>query len=948
MKKTSIDPTERLSPSRDYEGLLREGIELLQKYSGKVWTNYNDNDAGVILLEQLCYGLTDLGYRAGFPMADLLTEKTEQITYQDRMYTAPEIMTSAPWTINDYRKLLMDRFDEIRNVWIEAVPSNSAGLSGMYLLDIELSDELKPAGTPDDELHGLQGFAVKDDVKELLSRSRNLTEVFLEPRLLYPVSVKVVMSAEIDPQVYPEDVAADILLAVQTVLSPNVKAYTYEELEAKGYSSEEILNGPMPERGFLLDEELPNKVTSIIPQNLIKPVSNVKGVVSVYSLGISLNGREPVYDQTINIFPHRVAFLDLRSIKTAKSQDKAQSLEDITLIRNGQELSLRQTVHIDTRIKKATLVKTNSLGFNQSDQLRPTLPTGQFRNLSDYHSIQNSFPSNFGIGHDRLSNDANDLRKAQAVQLKGYLLMFEQLMANYFAQLKHFPRLLSFDTGQTKRRIVAPTFYFRDVYDVPGVEDVLVGVDLYDYSPWQPSADVSEQERWQAFKDDPFNPYVIGLQRVFDNQHKDLERKNKFLTHLLARFASEFQPESILQVNPNYGHTASAEVHYKSTWLKRFASLSANRSLARNYQADQVEAPFQTAEGRQDDDHAETTFERFSALEREVNVQLQLPSFYRGLLEIVHHSLEREMQSVAYVRYDSSATEPLTLLKGDDYYFTEIRLWHNRQEKMTEPHVEVWLGKDRMLSFPSNSKDASEAEQAIKVRWDQLKTITSSSLGYYLLEHTLLLLPMTFRMSLDGKYERRGSLNSISRIVELLQDQVDEPRDEVRVEQQTDQTYKVMLRSWEYSQELAALPTLDEADAAAAEWRTYLYQSEADSETKIPQLQVQVEDEDDRSIEARAFSFTISVVLPGYVGRLREKGFQVFLENTIRERTPAHVRTQFRYLQYEEMESFLESYKPWLDSLRSTEYDKDENKKRALELASLLDLSAIKTTPSTP
>ena len=56
----------------DYESLLRDGISLIQKFSGNKWTDYNFHDPGITILEQLCYALTDLGYRSNFKVEDLL------------------------------------------------------------------------------------------------------------------------------------------------------------------------------------------------------------------------------------------------------------------------------------------------------------------------------------------------------------------------------------------------------------------------------------------------------------------------------------------------------------------------------------------------------------------------------------------------------------------------------------------------------------------------------------------------------------------------------------------------------------------------------------------------------------------------------------------------------------------------------------------------------------
>ena len=57
-----------------------------------------------------------------------------------------------------------------------------------------------------------------------------------------------------------------------------------------------------------------------------------------------------------------------------------------------------------------------------------------------------------------LPESATDERKARARQLKGYLMMFDQLLASEFAQLAHVKDLFSFDEASTRT-------YFSQVVD---------------------------------------------------------------------------------------------------------------------------------------------------------------------------------------------------------------------------------------------------------------------------------------------------------------------------------------------------------------------------------------------------------------------------------------------------------------------------------------------------
>ncbi|WBY09532.1 hypothetical protein PIB19_09655 [Sphingomonas sp. 7/4-4] len=70
-------------PAQDFDALKSEAIGLLQQLCAH-WTDYNAHDPGVTLVELLSYALTDLGYRATLPVADLLAGA--KLATQDGIY----------------------------------------------------------------------------------------------------------------------------------------------------------------------------------------------------------------------------------------------------------------------------------------------------------------------------------------------------------------------------------------------------------------------------------------------------------------------------------------------------------------------------------------------------------------------------------------------------------------------------------------------------------------------------------------------------------------------------------------------------------------------------------------------------------------------------------------------------------------------------------------------
>ena len=157
-------PRIRIDPDGlDFETLRKEGVNKIQDLSGEIWTDYNLHDPGVTILEQLCYGLTDLSYRSGFAVEDYLTDESGTIDYPRQALFAPqEILPSAAVTEIDYQKILYDAIPEIDYVWLEPSATQENGLAnGLYTVFVQLDDELiqsrADSPKPDERLSALSG-----------------------------------------------------------------------------------------------------------------------------------------------------------------------------------------------------------------------------------------------------------------------------------------------------------------------------------------------------------------------------------------------------------------------------------------------------------------------------------------------------------------------------------------------------------------------------------------------------------------------------------------------------------------------------------------------------------------------------------------------------------------------------------------------------------------------
>ena len=198
------------------------------------------------------------------------------------------------------------------------------------------------------------------------------------------------------------------------------------------------------------------------------------------------------------------------------------------------------------------------------------LPAGRYRNLTDFVSVQNELPGNYGVGRHGLSGSADDLRRAQAKQLQAYLLVFDQLLVNYLAQLANARELLAVkpDRGIAPAGALPSTYFSATLSDqVAGAEDIILNYDS-DYPAW--------------------------LADLVTDTEVDTDRMNRFLNHLLARHGQDFTHAAALypyQDNSSSTQSPVAAVKVipaKQRFLQDCVELSRNRASGFNYEAPSV------------------------------------------------------------------------------------------------------------------------------------------------------------------------------------------------------------------------------------------------------------------------------------------------------------------------------------------------------------------------
>lgn len=490
----------------DFDTLRIKGREHIARLSGEIWSDHNVHDPGITIMEVLTYAILDIGYRNQLPIEELLAFDRTGREQEENFFTAAQILSCNPLTILDFRKLILD-IHGVRNVWLEVTDEAEVDLvvdckeshlrykqsglqfpplrlNGLYKVYLELEPEEILKAT------NIEATEVVKKVKCMLWEHRNLCEDFVEIKVLGDEEIAFCAEIELTSNADPDDTMVKILEVIDHSLSPSISYYTLEQLLAKGKTMDEIFegrplktakksfidgsfgtNGTTPSgqaasnsRGFIDTEELMkfDRIQEIRVSDLyreIMKIPEVRGIKNLilqsyvdgqpksgqekWCLRIS-DGRRPV------LAPARAHFTFYKNVLPFVPDKKA----------------------VVERLKKRLInIRKTEL---QPYDLDFEPPLGAFRgDLKNYRSIQNDFPVVYGIGKGHLSPAATAIRRAKARQLKGYLLFFDQLLANYLSQMAKVRTLFSLRPESMRKPEDKRTYFAQQLKGVPEAKDLL-------------------------------------------------------------------------------------------------------------------------------------------------------------------------------------------------------------------------------------------------------------------------------------------------------------------------------------------------------------------------------------------------------------------------------------------------------------------------------------------
>lgn len=398
------------------------------------------------------------------------------------------------------------------------------------------------------------------EAKGVLQQYRNLDEDYYRIKVVDIEEVSVCADVDVKPDADIERVQAEIWLIIEQYFNPPVPFYTLQELLDSDMPVEDIFNGPELSNGFIKSTDLnaSGLKTVLRSSDLINSLMGINGVIAVNQLLMNKYDAEgnvvkgaadpswagngsPLFDNS------KASASWLLFVSPLHQPRFHRGLSRFLFFKNGLPFLPRKDEAYNTLIQLRGELERPKIKNTPNDL---AIPGGVFRDPDAYFPLQYGFPSTYGIGMDGLPSHASSQRKAQARQLKAYLMVFEQLIANALAQITHTADLFSLDTT------IDRTYFAKALSEsaIKGYGELL----------------------------DTLSP--DALQAMTETPPEFHERRNRFLNHLMARFGEQFSEYALLLTRTE-GRQAALDrlIDDKIAFLNAYPAISHNRGKAFNY-----------------------------------------------------------------------------------------------------------------------------------------------------------------------------------------------------------------------------------------------------------------------------------------------------------------------------------------------------------------------------
>ncbi|MBV9962695.1 MAG: hypothetical protein JO072_10645, partial [Parafilimonas sp.] len=461
--------------------------------------------------------------------------------------------------------------------------------------------------------------SIIDNVYCNYQRIRNLCEDVIKISVVPSQQIAVCADIEAENGVDLENILGQLFFKIDTFFSPPVKFYLLKELLDKGLNTEIIFEGPLLKHGFILDEELQqvSLFSEVHVSDLYNLIMSIPGVRTVKYLQITnyYNGQPQTEGEFWKLILNKnsITNVPLPFDKFHLDLDKLRS--KITFYKGDMPITPDKAVatRIYNDLKAAISKPRISPGLSVLNNILP--PVGENYKLDEYYSIQNEFPYVYGVNKDGPPAEADIVQKTKMKQLKGYLLFFDQLLANYLAQLAQIKNLFAVGNENDD------TYFCQPVYDLPMSDatgddnkysnnipatPIMPDTEMLNFYGTQAlltnfatpaliaSKNIDEEnsyiDEWINFINVKKNDYVLKLSDFIQPDSDKFERRNRFLDHLLARFAENFTDYAAMMykftgdvLESKHKKTAQEIADDKVKFLENYDVLSYNRGKGQFY-----------------------------------------------------------------------------------------------------------------------------------------------------------------------------------------------------------------------------------------------------------------------------------------------------------------------------------------------------------------------------
>ncbi|KGM29021.1 hypothetical protein KS18_04400 [Photorhabdus luminescens] len=513
-----------------FDTLLTQAKAVIEQQSGQCWSDTDEHDPGITLLEACCYGASDLAYRHSLPLVDLLTPKSTPTSDNDifpQEFGPQQTLTCCPITADDYRRALLDLHSS------DNIDDKSAGY--FFFNDAQLirepeseryeywynkeereysfiktsdSQQLKLTLRGNYWLYLLPSRETEADkvlaqqsLAAFLKNNRNLGESVSKIIWLQPVDFLLEIDITLDDDTEHEDIDtifAKIYMVTEQMVIKKPLRYTTQAMMEQGYNNEEIFEGPYLHHGWI--PELPaakdyTKPTELKLSHLANRLLAIPGIQSITQLALGKHDKNisPLADDNWSwtiaqgYYPRLWGSKPLALITSQTSPLKITTNDGINI--TTSESSVKKKITAKPLIN-----------------LQPELSNwGKHRKVLDYYPVGNKLPACYG-----LQTYANTPLQ---IQLHQFMLPFEQLLANGCAELNLLPKLLAF-----KQR----------------------GNDVYG-TQWPFKEDTISQKVYQSIKTDLTNKLDKDSQIYINGniQQQNYDKELTILDYLLGYFGAK-------------------------------------------------------------------------------------------------------------------------------------------------------------------------------------------------------------------------------------------------------------------------------------------------------------------------------------------------------------------------------------------------------------------------